>query len=205
MSDAIVDGGESARFDHAFEIGGLWICPVGTAHPGQGELFLELQCDGIFGSGLHPTTQLCIERLLETPGAEVVLDVGAGTGILGLAALRLGSARAILLDVDPKALEISAANAARNGLQDRVHIDPRPVSALTERYPLILANMPSAELIEIAPMLARLLASKGRLILAGIYETQLDEVRRVFRDLGLNAGAPERRNGWCSLELWPSW
>lgn len=205
MREIIVDGTGDRRFDRAFEVGGLWIHPVGTAPPSTGELALELECDGVFGSGLHPTTQLCIERLLESPGAPLVLDVGAGTGILGLAALRLGAERAVLLDVDPRALAVSAANARRNGLAAKVQIEARALSALTERFPLILANMPSAELIELAPALTRTLSSKGRLILAGIYETQLDEVRRVFRDLGVHAGAPSTRAGWCSLELWPSW
>lgn len=201
----IIDGGETTHLDAAIEIAGFWIWPLGEAPASGDELGLELDPGGVFGSGLHPTTQLCLERLLEWPPVSLVLDVGAGTGILALSALKLGTERAVLLDLDPRAREVAAENAARNRLRERAEVAPHTVESESRQFPLVVANMPSAHLIEIAPALARRLAPGGRLLVAGIYETQHDEVERCFRDLGLRSGPMHERAGWLSLELWPSW
>lgn len=201
----IIDGGETATLDAAIEIAGFWIWPAGAAPTAGDELGLELDPGGVFGSGLHPTTQLCLERLAEWPPVSLMLDVGAGTGILALTALKLGTERAVLLDLDPRAREVAAENAARNRLSDRAEIPAHDVATEPRRFPLVVANMPSAHLMEIAPSLARALAPGGRLLLAGIYETQRAEVERCFRNLGLRLGPTTERGGWLSLELWPSW
>lgn len=205
MTPSLVDAEDGADFDAPFNIAGFWLWPVGSAPAVRTELGLELDPGGVFGSGLHPTTQLCLERLLELPPAACILDVGTGTGILALAALQLGVERAVLLDLDPRALEVAALNAARNGLSERVEIEPDGLRAVARRFPRVVANMPSAELIEIAPALIRVLGSRTDLVLSGIYEAQLEEVRGVYRNLGLRTGLESTRAGWHCLEFWPSW
>lgn len=201
----VVDGGETTRLERPIEIAGLWIWPRGAAPASPGELGLELDSGGVFGSGLHPTTQLCLERLVEWPPTSLMLDVGTGTGILALAALKLGTERAVLLDLDPRARRVAQENAARNRLEDRAEVAAHGVEAEERRFPLVVANMPSAHLLEIAPALVRCLAPGGRLLVSGIYETQDQEVLRCFRDRGLRAGPSHERGGWLSAELWTSW
>ena len=110
-----------------------------------------------FGTGLHPTTRGCLE-LLQTiqPTPARVLDVGSGSGILGLAALRLGADHVVALDTDPLAVEATAANAERNGLGARVEaaLGTLPEVPL-ERFSLVVANLVAAVLIDLAPRLDR--------------------------------------------------
>lgn len=137
-----------------------------------------------FGSGTHPTTALCLQWLDqiasngELRGADV-LDFGCGSGILALAALKLGAARAIGVDKDPQALIATADNAARNEVDDRlaVHLpEDEPVQA----YPVVLANILASALIALADTLASRVAPGGRIALSGILAGQEDEVLARF-------------------------
>lgn len=137
-----------------------------------------------FGSGTHPTTALCLQWLDEIAGnGELrdanVLDFGCGSGILALAALKLGAARAIGVDNDPQALIATADNAARNEVGDRlaVHLpEDEPVQA----YPVVLANILASALIALADTLAARVAPGGRIALSGILAGQEDEVLARF-------------------------
>ncbi|NOT43581.1 MAG: methyltransferase domain-containing protein, partial [Acidobacteria bacterium] len=144
----------------AVDVGGLVVAPAGALAP-VGALQL-LEADA-FGTGLHPTTRLCLELLVRelageaqaSEGAGVVLDVGTGSGILALAALRLGVPRAIGLDLDARALAAADANARLNGLRDRLWLVRGDIEAVRGRWPLVLANVLAAPLIEMAPALGR--------------------------------------------------
>ncbi len=131
-----------------------------------------------FGSGTHPTTALCL-RWLDALAADgmlqgrTVLDFGCGSGILALAALKLGAARAIGVDNDPQAILATADNAERNGVDDRlaVHLPP---DAPTDTYPIVVANILASALDALADLLAARVAPGGRIALSGILVGQED-------------------------------
>ena len=131
-----------------------------------------------------------------------VLDVGCGSGILSLAALRLGAARAVGLDTDPLAVSAAVENAERNGLADRFEaragsVDPRPAQA----YPLVLANLVAAVLVDLAPALAGHLTPGGILIASGIIEPRAGEVIEAVRATGLRPVQRRDDGEWVSLRL----
>ncbi len=133
-----------------------------------------------FGSGTHPTTALCLQWLDAMAGEgwlrdARVLDFGCGSGILALAALKLGAARAIGVDNDPQALLATADNAGRNEVGDRLAVylpEDEPVQA----YPVVVANILASALIVLADTLAARVAPGGRIALSGILAGQEDEV-----------------------------
>lgn len=131
-----------------------------------------------------------------------VLDVGCGSGILALAALRLGAARAVGLDTDPLAVEATHENAARNGLAGRLSVLEGTLPATADaRYGLVLANLVAAVLVDLAPRLAMHLAPDGVLLASGIIEPRATEVIAAMRAAGL-AVTDRRDDGeWVSLRL----
>jgi ribosomal protein L11 methyltransferase len=167
------------------------------------EVAITLDPGMAFGTGLHPTTRGCLALLQEiSPMPDAVLDVGSGSGILALAALRLGASRAVCVDTDPLAVEASAENARRNDLGDRLEAHAGSLPATPERrYPLVLANLVAAVLVELAPRLAGHTAPGGTLLASGIIEPRADEVIRVLTAAGF--AMEERRDDgeWVSLRL----
>ncbi|HEX3771971.1 MAG TPA: 50S ribosomal protein L11 methyltransferase [Polyangiaceae bacterium] len=166
--------------------------PWREATPAPGERVIELEPGRAFGTGLHETTRLVAEALAANApslaGASV-LDVGCGSGVLALVALALGAGRARAIDVDPDAVAVTRENAARNGLGDRVDTDDTPVGAVTETYPVVLANIEAKTLVELAPDLLARVAPGGLLVLSGILApavapSQVEDVRRAFGALG---------------------
>lgn len=161
-----------------------------------------------FGTGLHPTTALCLEALQDltgTFGPEAVLDVGTGSGVLALAALVLGVPRACGLDIDDEALRTSAENARGNGVGERFRLVAGGPEAVTGLWPLVLANVLAAPLIEMAPILVRRLAHHGHLVLSGIPTSVEEDVARAYRHLGLRSVGSQARDGWVCLVLRASW
>ncbi len=161
-----------------------------------------------FGTGLHPTTASCIEALLEiisrgTPHS--VLDVGTGSGVLALAALRFGVPHAVGIDVDGEALRIAAENARINGLTDRLQLTRGGPDAISGSWPLVLANVLAAPLIEMAPVLVRRVAHQGTLVLSGIAASLERDVERTYRDVGMRRAHAMSRGGWRTLVLGASW
>ena len=153
-----------------------------------GEKVLELEPGRAFGTGLHETTRL-VARAIRAHSAELqgklVIDVGCGSGILALAALALGAARAIAVDNDPEAIDVTRENAARNSLSDRVLASTTDVAALDEDAPLVLANIEARVLIPMAEDLKRRVAPGGLLLLSGILVPQKDDVRAAYADMEL--------------------
>ena len=186
-------------------IGRVVIVPSWLDEPiGPDEVALRLDPGMAFGTGLHPTTRACLTLLQAIePMPPVVLDVGSGSGILALAALRLGAERAVCYDTDPLAVEATLANAAANDLGDRVtanlgSLSPAPPA---EPYPLVLANLVAAVLIDLAEPLAAHTAPGGTLLASGIIEDRAAEVIAALTAAGL---VPERRlddGEWVSLRL----
>jgi ribosomal protein L11 methyltransferase len=156
-----------------------------------------------FGTGLHPTTRACLELLQQiTPMPPRILDVGTGSGVLALAALRLGADAAVGYDTDPLAVEAARANAERNGLSDGLEVrDGTLPAAARERYPLVLANLVAALLIELAPRLAAHLEPGGALIASGIITDRADEVVAVLEGAGLDVRERREDGEWVALRL----
>jgi ribosomal protein L11 methyltransferase len=131
-----------------------------------------------------------------------LLDVGTGSGILALAALRLGAARAVAVDTDPLAVHAARANAERNDLAGRMEVREGTItSPAPERYPLVVANLVAAVLVDLAPVLPEHLDPDGTLIVSGIIEPREAEVTAAFADAGLAAVARRLDGEWVSLRL----
>jgi len=171
---------------------------------GPDEVALRLDPGMAFGTGLHPTTRACLTLLQEISSMPpVVLDVGSGSGILALAALRLGAERTVCYDTDPLAVEATLANAAANGLADRVtaHLGSLPASPTSDPYPLVLANLVAAVLIDLAGALAVHTAQGGTLLASGIIESRANEVLAALTAAGFVLDTRLDDGEWTSLRL----
>jgi ribosomal protein L11 methyltransferase len=186
-------------------VGRLRIVPAPAgAEPGV----LRLTDSAAFGTGLHPTTALCLEAIEEAlqpspPGA--LLDVGTGSGVLALAALLMGVPRALGLDIDPEALRAAAENARLNGLDQRLQLARGGPDAVAGTWPLVVANLLAAPLVELAPVLVRRVGHHGRLVLSGIPSSVEPDVDRAYRRLGMQRVRAQSRGGWSALVLQASW
>ena len=179
----------------------LWIVPSGmTAEPAPENVEIRLDPGLAFGTGTHPTTALCLEWLdgHEMDGLRVV-DYGCGSGVLGIAAARLGAAGVVCVDNDPQALEATADNAARNGVATLIQCTS-PEDLAVSGADLVLANILAQPLIELASVLTDCLRPGGALVLSGLLEEQRDEVLAAYagRCSLIDSGV---RGGWLRLDL----
>lgn len=171
--------------------------------PQEGDVLLNLDPGMAFGTGLHPTTRLCLgllERLVQ-PGVSV-LDVGTGSGILALAAIGLGASRVLALDNDPVAVDAARQNVERNGVQDKIAVElgSLGVTAIGQ-YDLIVANIIAHVLCAIAQELTAALAPGGILITSGIILEREDEVAVSLAAAGLRQRERHRDGDWVALVL----
>lgn len=192
--------------------GRLRIVPASNAHhsaagepPGSD---LALHDSQAFGTGLHSTTALCLEAIEETVDLDApdrMLDVGTGSGVLALAALRLGVPHAVGLDTDDAALSAAAANARLNRLDSRLTLIRGGPDQLEGAWPLVVANILAAPLMAMAPHLIRRVGRHGRLVLSGIAAALEQDVELSYRRLGLRREASHVRDGWVVIILRASW
>lgn len=186
-------------------IGRIVIVPSWLDEPmNPGEVAIRLDPGMAFGTGLHPTTRGCLELLQRVePMPDRCLDVGTGSGILGLAALRLGAASVVGLDTDPIAVTAATANAVLNDLADRFEArrGTLPGQAPDGPFPLVLANLVAALLIDIAPALAASMAPGGTLIASGIIEPRADEVLASLDASGFHLIDRLEDGDWVSVLL----
>ena len=175
----------------------LWIVPSWAIAPDPRAVNLVLDPGLAFGTGSHPTTRLCLQWLERTViGGERVLDYGCGSGILAIAALRLGAGQALGVDVDPLALIAARANAACNQV-DACFINTETPSEF--KADLVAANILANPLILLAPLLAGYLSSGGRIALSGILEPQAEEVMAVYAPwFAMQVSGID--SGWALLE-----
>ena len=184
----------------------LWIRPSHMTVDDPGAAVVELDPGLAFGTGTHPTTRLCLESLdaASTDGrglvGGVVVDYGCGSGVLAVAALKLGAAEAHVFDIDPQALTATRDNAGRNDVSDRlqVHGSPEALAAAVAAVggaDIVLANILAGPLRELAPQLCALLKPGGTLVLAGLLDEQAEEL--------IEAYAPQLRlDAWRTLDGW---
>lgn len=161
-----------------------------------------------FGTGLHPTTALCLEALeeaVEIARPDAVLDVGTGSGVLALAALTLGVPRAVGIDIDDEALRVAAENARINAMSDRLELARGGPEIVSGTWPLVLANVLAAPLIEMAPTLVRRVGHHGQLVLSGIPTSVEQNVDEAYRRLGMQHVRTASRAGWVALMMRASW
>jgi ribosomal protein L11 methyltransferase len=186
-------------------IGRLQIVPADAeAEPGA----LKLIDAAAFGTGLHPTTALCLEALQEIVDAalpDAVLDVGTGSGVLALGALMIGVPRALAIDRDDEAIRVAAENARINEVGERLQLQRGGPETVTGTWPLVLANVLAAPLIEMAPALVRRIGHHGWLVLSGIPSSAESDVDRAYRRLGMRRVRVISRAGWVALVLQASW
>jgi ribosomal protein L11 methyltransferase len=160
------------------EIGRLWIGASWHAAPATAHTIVRLDPGLAFGTGSHPTTRLMLEHLeRELQGGESVLDYGCGSGILAIAAAKLGARRVAAVDLDEEAVAATRDNAERNS----VAVEACQPGALAPGvYDMVLSNILAQPLIVLAPLLASRTAPRGRLALAGLLATQADEVAAAY-------------------------
>ena len=199
------------------EIGSLWIGPCWATPPPE-RTIVRLEPGLAFGSGRHPTTRLCLERLVATPPVGIdVIDYGCGSGILAIAAAVLGAHRVTALDIDPQARQATVENARINSVSDRVKVVAEGAatgatadvaagaiagavtSAAAAPASLVIANILAGPLVEFAPVLAAMTAPRGDLALSGILEAQADEVAGAYRD-AFDIHTRTSSDGWVRLD-----
>ena len=177
----------------------LWICPSWLHVDDPSAVTVMLDPGLAFGTGTHPTTWLCLNFLdsLDLEG-KTITDYGCGSGILAIAALKLGARQALGVDIDPQAIEASGENARRNGVQDRFKLSlGKPGGA--PQADVTVANILAGPLAELEGEIASLTAPGGRLALSGILEDQADEVCLAYeRDFRIDGRAV--REGWARIE-----
>ncbi len=171
------------------------------------DVVLALDPGMAFGTGLHPTTRLCLAALEAAadgssgPGIEGarVLDVGCGSGILAIAALRLGAARALGVDTDPIAIESTLANARRNRLGRRLRARVGSVPTDEPPWDVVLANLIAGVHVPLAPALRAELRPGGTLLASGIFVDREAEVRAAFEAAGLQVEARTAEGDWIAV------
>ncbi|MDD3518963.1 MAG: 50S ribosomal protein L11 methyltransferase [Chromatiales bacterium] len=178
----------------------LWICPSNHAPPDPQAVNILLDPGLAFGTGTHPTTALCLQWLdAHPPKGLDVIDYGCGSGILGIAALKLGARHVRAVDIDPQALTATLDNAARNAIPER-YIETLHPDALTDAdTDLLLANILSGPLVELAPRLAALVRGSGAIVLSGILAEQAAAVQAAYLPW-FRMTEPTLQDGWVRLQ-----
>ena len=174
----------------------LWIVPSWHESPDPAAVNLILDPGMAFGTGSHPTTRLCLEWLERNVTAECsVLDYGCGSGILAIAAARLGAGRVAGVDIDPQAVDAARANAERNGVTALFADSAQPVAG---EYDLVVANILSNPLRVLAPAICAHVRSGGRLALSGILREQAEEIIGIYAQW-LPMQVADTREDWVCL------
>jgi ribosomal protein L11 methyltransferase len=175
--------------------------------PKAHEVVLELDPGMAFGTGLHPTTRMCLEQLEQRTHAGMrVIDVGTGSGILALAAAKLGAQSVDCIDNSSVAVESASANAAANQLSDCVQVrlgtlDANEAERLAGKYDLVLANIIARVIGSIAPQLAQVMAKGSILIASGIIEERCHEAEQPLLEAGLQMVERARIDDWITLVM----
>jgi ribosomal protein L11 methyltransferase len=171
----------------------------------KGEMIITIDPGMAFGTGTHPTTQMCLQALEELipvfAHPPSVLDFGTGSGILAIAAEKLGADRILALDVDPVAIQCARKNAAANQLNGGIEFRIHSAGNLRQVSDLVVANLLPQELLQAASFLARRISPQGFLVVSGILKGQKKEMASTFIERGLSIESSKEKKGWVCLVL----
>ncbi len=182
----------------------LWIVPTWHQLPNPEAINLILDPGLAFGTGSHPTTQLCLAWLdAHLQQDDIVLDYGCGSGILAIAALKLGASSVVGVDIDPKAVEASIQNAASN------HCDPEnflfttagsdySISDVVSQADVVVANILANPLVMLAPLLANATGEDGHIVLSGVLQEQVDDIKQAYQQF-FDMHVYAEDSGWVLL------
>ena len=176
----------------------LWVCPGGLPAGAPDAIRIELDPGLAFGTGTHPTTALCLEWLdAQDLAGRAAVDYGCGSGILAIAAAKLGAAPVLAMDIDPQALIATHENAERNRVANRIAVtgDPQLAAGSAD---VLLANILAGPLVELAPRFAQAIRPGGRLALSGLLLEQADAVTSAYRPW-FDIATTATRDGWALL------
>jgi ribosomal protein L11 methyltransferase len=181
----------------------LSLCFVWSEHDRGGlDNLLELDPGQGFGTGAHPSTRLVLEELMaRLTGGERVLDVGCGSGVLGLAALRLGASEAVGIDIEAPAVETTRRNAGLNSLAPQMEATLAPLGDLNGVFDVVVANIGRAALVELAPHLVTRVSPTGWLAVSGISPVQCSLAAALLRPLEVLE--QRTRGDWSMVVLAP--
>ena len=189
---------------HPLQVGErLWICPSWTPPPDPDAINILLDPGLAFGTGTHPTTAMCLRALdANLPPGKRVVDYGCGSGILGIAAARLGATAVLGVDNDPQAITASRDNALRNEVPDAAFSVVLPQDDLVANWQVsadwVVANILAGPLVALAPVLTALMAPRGRLLLAGLLVDQAEAVVEAYAP-GVALSIADQQEEWVLL------
>jgi ribosomal protein L11 methyltransferase len=170
-----------------------------------GQIVIEIDPGMAFGTGTHPSTQMCLQFLEEVipsfPRIPSVLDVGTGSGILTIAARKMGVKRIAAIDIDPVAIDCAHTNARANRANQGIAFRTGSPEDLKTSFDLVVANLLPQELLSVAPALSRLTARSGKLIVSGFLVKQEKEMAAAFRKQGFGKQGVRRQKGWAAWVL----
>lgn len=177
----------------------LWICPSWREVPDDTAVNVMLDPGLAFGTGTHPTTALCLEWLdgLDLR-AKTVIDFGCGSGILAIAALKLGAQSAVGIDIDPQAISASRNNAQHNGVAERLQLFLASDQPAELKADVVVANILAGPLKELYPVIRQLVKPNGLLCLSGILQTQASSVCETYAER-FTLAPVEVREEWCRI------
>ena len=191
---------------HSFTVGNLVIKPTWREwNAAEGRIIVEIDPGMAFGTGLHPTTRLMLLAMQEyvKPSMEI-LDLGCGSGILSIAAAKLGT-RVTAVDISDVAADVARTNLASNGLMNSVRVEVGTIQNVADAtYDVILANIIASVLIEVAPDINQALKGTGTVLASGIIASRLDEVVEAFERSGLEEVERRQDEDWFLLAAKPS-
>ena len=168
-----------------------------------GDLVIEIDPGMAFGTGTHPTTRMCLQALEVLIPSFVhppsVLDFGTGSGILAIAAQKLGAKETVAVDIDPAAIRNARKNASANHLHGRIDFQVGSGQSLRGRFGIVVANLLPQELLKAADFLARRVSPAGYLVVSGILKKQEKEITSAFAKKGLKIHASRAGRGWICM------
>jgi ribosomal protein L11 methyltransferase len=177
----------------------LWVLPGDAEVPADDAVIVRLDPGLAFGTGTHATTALCLEWLEQIDLAgRTVCDFGCGSGILGIAALKLGAESVEAIDNDLQAITATRQNAQRNGVEKQLRATTIP-SEPPRQFDVVVANILANTLIQNAEFIGSMLKPGGQLALCGILASQIGKVKAGFRDWSIDFASPVFRDGWVRL------